>query len=56
MLGSLTERYDSRIEVSGVTGLRAIAAALNACGVRSARDGGWHATTVRNLPAREVVG
>ena len=41
-----------QIEASGVKGSRAIAAALNARGVRTARGGGWHATTVRNLMAR----
>ena len=40
------------IEVSGVTGHRAIAAALNARGVRTARGGDWHATTVANLLRR----
>src|SRR5580700_6017912 len=44
-----------QIEASGVKGHRAIAAALNARGVRTARGGDWHATTVRNLLAREVV-
>ena len=41
-----------QIEASGVKGSRAIAAALNARGVRTARGGNWHATTVRNLMAR----
>jgi DNA invertase Pin-like site-specific DNA recombinase len=41
-----------QIEASGVKGSRAIAAALNARGVRTARGGEWHATTVRNLLAR----
>ncbi len=44
-----------QIEASGVKGHRAIAAALNARWVRTARGGDWHATTVRNLLAREVV-
>jgi hypothetical protein len=43
-----------QIEASGVSGLRAIAAALNARGIRTARGGGWHATTVRNMLARPV--
>jgi Recombinase len=43
-----------QIEASGVKGSRAIAAALNARGVRTARGGEWHATTVRNLMGREV--
>ena len=41
-----------QIEASGVRGHRAIAAALNARGVRTARGGDWHATTVRNLMVR----
>ncbi len=45
-----------QIEASGVKGHRAIAAALNARGVRTARGGKWHATTVRNLLVREMVG
>jgi DNA invertase Pin-like site-specific DNA recombinase len=44
-----------QIEASGVKGHRAIAAALNARGVRTARGGDWHATTVRNLLGRKVV-
>ena len=43
-----------QIEASGVRGHRAISAALNARGVRTARGGDWHPTTVRNLMAREV--
>jgi DNA invertase Pin-like site-specific DNA recombinase len=34
-------------------GLRAIAAALNARGIRTVRGGDWHATTVRNMLARQ---
>ena len=46
-----------QIEASGVKGYRAIAAALNARGVRTARGGEWYAaTTERNLLALEVVG
>jgi DNA invertase Pin-like site-specific DNA recombinase len=41
-----------QIEASGVKGHRAVAAALNARGVRTARGGDWHATTVRNLLGR----
>jgi DNA invertase Pin-like site-specific DNA recombinase len=41
-----------QIEASGVKGSRAIAAALNARGARTARGGEWHSTTVRNLMAR----
>jgi DNA invertase Pin-like site-specific DNA recombinase len=43
-----------QIEASGIRGSRAIAAALNARGVRTARGGDWHATTVRNLLGRDV--
>jgi hypothetical protein len=35
---------------------RAIAAALNARGIRTARGGAWYDSTVRNLLAREIVG
>lgn len=42
-----------QVEAAGATGYRAIAAALNARGVRTARGGDWHATTVRNLMLRE---
>jgi DNA invertase Pin-like site-specific DNA recombinase len=40
------------IQAEGATTLRAIAAALNARGVRTARGGDWHDSTVRNLLAR----
>ena len=40
------------IQTSGVTSLAGIAEALNARGVRTARGGAWHASTVRNLLAR----
>jgi hypothetical protein len=42
-----------QVEAAGATGYRAIAAALNARGVRTARGGEWHATTVRNLMQRD---
>jgi DNA invertase Pin-like site-specific DNA recombinase len=45
-----------QIAASGVKGSRAIAAALNTRGVRTARGGEWHATTVRNLMGRDAVG
>jgi DNA invertase Pin-like site-specific DNA recombinase len=45
-----------QIEASGVKGSRAIAAALNARGVRTARGGAWHATAVRNLLGRQALG
>jgi hypothetical protein len=41
-----------QIQASGATTLRAIAAALNARGIRTARGGVWHAMTVQNLLAR----
>ena len=41
-----------QIEASGITGPRAIATALNARGVRTARGGEWHHSTVRNLLSR----
>jgi DNA invertase Pin-like site-specific DNA recombinase len=44
-----------QIEAAGATTHRAIAAALNARGIRTARGGAWHDSTVRNLLAREVV-
>ena len=37
---------------SGMRGLGAIAAALNARGIATARGGAWHVSTVRNLLAR----
>jgi recombinase len=41
------------LQASGTTTTRAIAKALNACGIRTARSGTWHHSTVRNLLARE---
>jgi len=41
-----------QLQAAGVTVPRAIAAALNARGIRTARGGEWHDTTVRNLLAR----
>ena len=40
------------IQATGLTTLREIASALNARGVRTARGGQWHSTTVRNLLLR----
>jgi DNA invertase Pin-like site-specific DNA recombinase len=40
------------IRASGARGLREIADALNTRGVRTARGGRWHVSTVRNLLAR----
>lgn len=42
------------IQASGATSLRDVAAALNARGVRTARGGEWHASTVRNVLGREL--
>ena len=41
-----------QIEAAGATTHRAIAEVLNARGVRTARGGEWHGSTVRNLLAR----
>ncbi len=44
------------IQLSGVSSYFGIAEALNARGVRTARGGRWHATTVRNLLVRQSCG
>jgi DNA invertase Pin-like site-specific DNA recombinase len=44
------------IEASGARTLRAIAASLNARGIRTARGGDWHASTVANLLGRAPAG
>ncbi len=44
-----------QIQAAGVTTHRAIAEALNARGIRTARGGQWYVSTVQNLLAREVV-
>src|SRR6266550_4492696 len=41
------------IPASGLTTLRDIAGALNARGIRTARGGAWHSSTVRNLLMRD---
>ncbi len=41
-----------QIQSAGVTTLRGIAETLNARGIQTARDGKWHAATVRNILAR----
>jgi hypothetical protein len=41
-----------QIQASGATTLRAIAAALNARGIRTTRGGAWHDSTVRSLLGR----
>ncbi|WP_419816145.1 recombinase family protein [Glacieibacterium sp.] len=43
-----------QITAAGMTTLRQIAEALNARGIRTARGGEWHATTVRNLQSRRI--
>lgn len=43
-----------QMQAAGITTVRAIAEALNARGIRTARGGMWHHTTVRNLLAREA--
>ena len=40
------------IQNAGVTTLRGIADALNARGVRTARGGSWHPSSVRNVMGR----
>ena len=45
-----------QIQASGATTGRAIAEALNARGIRTARGGAWHDSTVRNLLARDRAG
>jgi DNA invertase Pin-like site-specific DNA recombinase len=45
-----------QIRKAGHTTLQAIADALNARGVRTARGGLWHNSTVRNLLARDTIG
>ena len=41
-----------QIQTAGVTGLADIAKVLNDRGIRTARGGAWHNSTVRNLLAR----
>jgi hypothetical protein len=41
-----------QIQAAGVTGLASIAKVLNDRGIRTARGGAWHNSTVRNLLAR----
>ena len=43
------------MQQTGITSLRAIAAELNARGVRTARGGGWQVSNVRNLLARSTA-
>jgi hypothetical protein len=44
-----------QIQAEGVTSLAAIAAVLNHRGIRTARGGAWHHSTVRNLLARAAT-
>jgi DNA invertase Pin-like site-specific DNA recombinase len=44
-----------QLQASGVTTTRGIAEALNARGIRTARGGDWHGSTVRNLLARGMA-
>ena len=44
-----------QIQATGATTYRAIAEALNARGLRSPRNGEWHATTVRNILTRDAA-
>jgi hypothetical protein len=41
-----------QIGATGATSYTAIADALNARGIHTARGGGWHALTVRNILLR----
>ena len=41
-----------QLQAAGVTSLRGIATGLDARGIRTARGGAWHNSTVRNLLAR----
>ena len=43
------------IEKAGITTLKGLAEALNARGVRTARGGKWHPTTVANLKRRNAA-
>ena len=44
------------VQKAGATTLRAIAAALNARGVSTARGGSWHAMSVKNVLDRRMAG
>jgi hypothetical protein len=43
------------IQATGISSFAGIAEALNARGIRTARGGTWHASTVRNLLARSLA-
>ncbi|MFC7478672.1 recombinase family protein [Dankookia sp. GCM10030260] len=42
-----------QLEATGVSSYRGIADALNTRGIRTARGGTWHGTTVRNMLMRQ---
>jgi DNA invertase Pin-like site-specific DNA recombinase len=44
-----------QMQAAGLTTLQAVADALNARGIQTARGGAWHNSTVRNLLQREVA-
>jgi DNA invertase Pin-like site-specific DNA recombinase len=44
-----------QLQAAGIITTRAIAEALNARGIRTARGGEWHNSTVRNLLARDAT-
>ena len=41
---------------AGATTLRAVAEALNARGISTARGGSWHAMSVKNMLERSIAG
>ncbi|WP_353843402.1 recombinase family protein [Mesorhizobium sp.] len=41
------------MQQSGITSLRGLAVALNSRGVRTARNGQWQVSNVRNILARQ---
>lgn len=43
------------IQLSGITSLRGVAIALNNRGVRTARNGRWQVSNVRNVLARSQI-
>ena len=51
-LGHIGTNLSNRGDPFGLTTLREIAEALNARGVRTARGGQWHSSTVHDILAR----
>ena len=49
------EPFIMAVKRAGANTLREIAEALNARGVRTARGGAWHATTVKNVMGRQGI-